>query len=290
MKTITEFSGSIVRSGVAAKARLESEGLEGDALTERLGQELGLAGDRAARLREALDVVGAKVDEVRLVRVFAGEDQPKGATKAGEFNYLVDLLPKAAPQGRDRRGGRDRGGPGRKRGPGGPGPALGRDGLPREDKADRSTTHGIGWTFTRDPSAPPPGDRRGRKKPGGPRRGPRPGRPGQPAEGKAGANPGGERAPRGPRPPRPPRPAGPRPPHAGPHATPPPVEAAVPGTPGVEGERKGRRRRGRRGGRGRGGPASHAGAPREVNGNVKLPATMPPPVLDPDAPEPGNEK
>ncbi|HRI52626.1 MAG TPA: hypothetical protein PLW65_20830, partial [Pseudomonadota bacterium] len=40
-------------------------------LTEQLGAELGVSGDRLARLQEALTAVGNRVGDVRLVRVFA---------------------------------------------------------------------------------------------------------------------------------------------------------------------------------------------------------------------------
>jgi hypothetical protein len=293
MKTVTEFSGSTLKQAAAAKAKLVGEGVAAEQLPERLGAELSIVGDRLARLLEALEAAGDQVERVRLMRVFAGTDEPKGAKKIGEFHYLIDLQPSMAPAGRDRRGGgRDRGrggGPGRGApggagggrgapggaggGPGKGGP-LGRDGLPREDRGPLQTA-GAGWTLTRDPSAPLHDKRRG--KPGGPRRGkpgdrrgpggPRgPGAPGAEARGDRPRGPGGDR-PRGPGGDRPrgpggdrnrfrgPRPQGPRPPGALPPGVEGPLPAGVEaGAPGGPPGPAGEGARRRRRRRGRGGP------------------------------------
>jgi hypothetical protein len=277
MKTVTEFSGSTLKQAAAAKAKLVGEGVAPEQLSERLGTDIGVTGDRLARLVEALEAAGDQVEKIRLMRVFAGTDEVKGAKKVGEFNYLVDLQPSMQPA----RGGRDRdrgrggfggrrggggggGGGGFAKGPpggaGGKGGPLGRDGLPREDRGPLQTA-GAGWTLTRDPSAPlhdkkrggpkrggRPGDRRDRRGPGGPGGGP----PGAEARGD---RPKGPRPPRGPRPPGGPRPQGgfrPRPPGA--PGVPGAPEGAVaaegaqqPGGPAGEGARRRRRRRGRGG-------------------------------------------
>src|SRR4051812_4231881 len=121
MKTLTEFSGSTIRGAAEARGRLATEGVAAEQMTERLGTELAVSGDKLARLVEALEAVGDKAERVRLVRVFAAEEQPPGAKKIGEFNYVIDLQPdmRALPgRSEGRRGGRDGG---RGRGPGGPG-------------------------------------------------------------------------------------------------------------------------------------------------------------------------
>ena len=61
-----------------------------------------LSGDRLTRLVEALDVVGNRVDNVRLVRVLSGEDPPPNAKKQGDFYYLVDLMPRREGGGKSR--------------------------------------------------------------------------------------------------------------------------------------------------------------------------------------------
>src|SRR4051812_39822765 len=97
MKTVTEFSGATILRASQARAKLQSEGVEAEALAERLGAEVAVTGDRLARLVDALEAVGDKAERVRLVRVFAAEHEPKGARKIGEFNYVVDLQPEVKP-------------------------------------------------------------------------------------------------------------------------------------------------------------------------------------------------
>lgn len=93
------------------------------ALEAAIGEATNISGDRLVRLREALEAVGGKTADVRLVRVFPlGEgDLLKGAKKVGEHQYVVDLLPKDMKQSFGAPGKDDRGGRGRKRGGGGRG-------------------------------------------------------------------------------------------------------------------------------------------------------------------------
>jgi len=138
MKTLTEFSLVVLRRAAAARTARAGEGLEGDALITAMAGDLGLPEDRARRLVEALDVVGAGLDKVRLVRVFQGEKGPPGAASVGEFHYAVDRA--QAPDSGKRRGRDDRGGRGdrdRGGGGGGGGGGFGGGGMfggPRKDK------------------------------------------------------------------------------------------------------------------------------------------------------------
>ena len=47
-----------------------------DPVVEAVAAALGVQADRAARMLEALDIVGNRIDEVRLVRVYQGEAGP----------------------------------------------------------------------------------------------------------------------------------------------------------------------------------------------------------------------
>jgi hypothetical protein len=202
---------------------------------ESVGEALQVSGDRLSRLMEALDVVGRRVGQVRLVRVIQGESPPQGAQQRGDFYYVVDLTPRPQSQQRDesdgrdgdrRRGpgGRDRGGRPGSRGPGGPRGAGGPPGKGGKFSNDRAGSRdasfreargevpraGAGWMLTRAPedkrlrSDEPGADRRDRRPPRGPRfDGPRP---------PMGAR--GDRPPRGPRPTG----GGGRPPFGGPRA------------------------------------------------------------------------
>src|SRR6201996_6261484 len=94
-RTVTEFSGTSVQKAAETRTRLQGEGVTEEQMSERLGEALGVSGDRLARLTEALQAVGDKAARVRLVRVFASDHEPRGATKIGEFNYVVDWQPEA---------------------------------------------------------------------------------------------------------------------------------------------------------------------------------------------------
>jgi translation initiation factor IF-2 len=116
--------------------------------------------------------VGKRADDVRLVRVFGVEEELRGATKVGAYQYLVDRYPASMkqvgsrPEERGRRGGGGRGGGGGGR-PGGKGAGAG-------------TTGGFSMDSLREDRKNERGGGRGR--PGG---GPR--RPGGGAGGPGGA-------------------------------------------------------------------------------------------------------
>ena len=175
MKTLTEFSGTIIRlaakglaegkSALLKEAPVETVPTEGApaaapvdgeankaALDAAVSKESGITGDRLARLREALEAVGDKTADVRLVRVYAGEEAVSGAKKVGAHHYVVDFMPQSMKQvskpiekDRGGRGGGDRGSKptggfsmdavreDRKaaRGPGGPGGPGGKPGAPK---------------------------------------------------------------------------------------------------------------------------------------------------------------
>ena len=116
---------------------------------EAVGAAMQVQGDRLARLMEALDVVGRRVAQVRLVRVIQGEPAPSGAQKRGEFFYVIDLMPRPQSMQRDSsdsrdggrrgQGGRDRGSRpgGGNRGPGGAGGGGGAPGSGGKFSMDR---------------------------------------------------------------------------------------------------------------------------------------------------------
>ena len=135
MKTLTEFSTLTLRKAAAARAAVggaprpvaaapeASEASEApasetpaegeapaeaapeaaapDPAIEGVASALGVQADRAARLLEALDVVGTEnLDNIRLVRVFQGETGPHNAVSRGEFHYVVDRVAGAGGQRR----------------------------------------------------------------------------------------------------------------------------------------------------------------------------------------------
>ncbi len=77
-------------------------------LDKAVSEATGAKGDRLERLREALRAAGRQAERVRLVRVFGTEEVVAGATKIGEFQYIVDLMPHSMKQNfeRDEKAGR----------------------------------------------------------------------------------------------------------------------------------------------------------------------------------------
>src|SRR5690606_34538709 len=80
-----------------------------EAAIAAVAEALSVQPDRAARLVEALDIIGDRIDEVRLVRVFQGEKGPQGAVSRGEFHYVIDRVATAQRGRRDDRRGDRRG-------------------------------------------------------------------------------------------------------------------------------------------------------------------------------------
>jgi hypothetical protein len=206
---------------------------------------LGVSGDRLARLAEALQVVEGRLDIVRRVRVLQlseGEATPPGAKKIGDFVYLVELMPQAEKPGRgradrggrqERRGGGFGGGFGGFGGRSGPGRRPGEEGREREPRSNEVPSVGAGWMLSRAPGEEGGDRRRGR---GGPPRGRRPGGPGGPGGRRSGApgGPPGSRGGAGQGSHGPPRPgaAGEAPQHLDPARRPPAADRNFAGGPG----------------------------------------------------------
>jgi len=133
MKMLTEFSGTVLRMAQNALPPAPPPPAEGTeaapvdtaAIEAAIGGATGISGDRATRLREALDAASGKLANVRLVRIYAGETGPAGSRKIGEHHFVVELMPESMKPNFQRpekerggRGGRDGG----KRGEGRGGP------------------------------------------------------------------------------------------------------------------------------------------------------------------------
>ncbi|HSM94160.1 MAG TPA: translation initiation factor 2 [Anaeromyxobacteraceae bacterium] len=99
--------------GAEPAAEIESEAVKA-ALDAAVEKATGITGDRLARLRDAVKVVGARNKDVRLVRVFGAEEVVSGAKKLGDFQYVVDFSPANMTQSfggpKKERGGRGHGG------------------------------------------------------------------------------------------------------------------------------------------------------------------------------------
>ncbi len=126
-----EAAGSPDAEPAATPASSPSEAADDAAssavLDEAVAQATGLSRERAALLRDAVEAVGGRAADVRLVRVFGVEESVSGATTLRGHQFVVDLFPRemrqvAGSPGEERgrgRGGR-RGGGGERGGKGGP--------------------------------------------------------------------------------------------------------------------------------------------------------------------------
>src|SRR5262249_45018476 len=107
--------GGAKPSDVSADQAVEGKAdeAETDAVKEILdkavGESTGTTGDRLARLREALRVVGRQADRGRAGRGFGNEEEVAGAKKIGDFQYVVDLMPHSMKQTFDKSDDRKRG-------------------------------------------------------------------------------------------------------------------------------------------------------------------------------------
>ncbi len=106
-------------SAEAAPAE-EAAPAKADPVIDAVAAALEVQPDRAARLLEALDVVGNQLDHVRLVRVYQGETGPHGSVSRGEFHYAIDRVAGGGGKRRDDRGGSRGGRDGGRSGGGGP--------------------------------------------------------------------------------------------------------------------------------------------------------------------------
>jgi len=133
MKTLTELSGSVIRTAAAAIADARrllpreekpAEPVVADsaadaageavavaaapapkperhadseavkaALGEAVAKATGFSGDRLAMLGAAVEAAGRRAGDVRLVRVFGLEEKLSGAQVIGEYQYVVDYMP-----------------------------------------------------------------------------------------------------------------------------------------------------------------------------------------------------
>jgi translation initiation factor IF-2 len=83
----------------APTPRREAEsGAAKEAIDAAVANATGLSGDRLTMLQGAVEAVGRRTADVRLVRVFGLEEQVTGATKVGAYQYVVDLFPASMRQ------------------------------------------------------------------------------------------------------------------------------------------------------------------------------------------------
>ncbi len=128
-----------------------ADGVEGDAakahVDAAVASATGLSAERLAMARGAVEAAGERVQDVRLVRVLALEEEVGGSKAIGAYRYLVDFFPpsmKQVPTSQKDEHGRRGGGRGGARGGGKRGaPAGGTGGFSMDSlRDDRKKEHG----------------------------------------------------------------------------------------------------------------------------------------------------
>ncbi len=173
------------KSGEKSEDAPKAPQIDEEALIAAVGEEMGFSPDRTKYLLGALKAVGRKgADQVRNVRVFQGEEGPRGCFSIDDLHFVVDRIVVAGKQsGKDDRkgrggkgsGGRGKGGGGQGRPPGGPGAGRGGSGfdvMAKDEKIGDVPSGGLGWSLARKPGS----EAKEGRKPG--RKGPRRGKPG----------------------------------------------------------------------------------------------------------------
>lgn len=130
MKTLTEFSTSVLKAAIQAKKDLLAAGKTLEEIPAALGESLKLEGEKLTFVVGAIELVERKLEDLKRVVVMKlgeGEKAPGGVVQKGEHCFSAEYYPplhppKAAPgkdhrhdgKGRgDRKGGRGKGKPGR---------------------------------------------------------------------------------------------------------------------------------------------------------------------------------
>ncbi len=210
MKTLTEFSGFVLKDAVAKKAALLSEGKSEEEAQAQILELLKLDEAKAGFYKNVLDMTSSRMDRVKrvVVALKASETEkvPEAYTEREGHFYLIEYFPGADQRGRsahsgedDRRGGRqDKRRDGRRGGRGDDrkGRSESREGGGRPPRGDRPAPR-TDAVFKTDGAA------------NGEARAPRPARtPRPPREPRAPQAPREPRAPRAPRAPQGPKGAG----------------------------------------------------------------------------------
>ncbi len=96
MKTITEFPSLSLKNASKVKLELIASGKTPEELPQALGETLKLEGDKLSFLMSALEMVGAKQNDLKRVVVYAlneGEKAPEGTIQKENNTFLVEYYP-----------------------------------------------------------------------------------------------------------------------------------------------------------------------------------------------------
>ena len=130
MKSVTEFWSFALMPGMQTKAALVAEGKTPEEIQAAIGEKHKLEGDKLKHFINAMEVAAANMENLSRVLVVSlneGENPPPKSTKIEEHHYIPDfkVAPKpvvnkkmmAEERGRDKKGGKGKGGGGPKESP-----------------------------------------------------------------------------------------------------------------------------------------------------------------------------
>lgn len=110
MKTLTEFSSSVIKAAIKAKQDLVTAGKTIEEIPAALGESLKLEGEKLTFVIGAIELVERKLEDLKRVVVMKlneGEKAPGGVVQKGEHcfsaEYYPPLNPPKAAHGKDHR-------------------------------------------------------------------------------------------------------------------------------------------------------------------------------------------
>lgn len=116
MKTITEFAGPTLKSAAKVKQDLVTAGKTPEELPQALGDALKIEGEKLGFILNALEVVGARMDNLKRVVILVpteGEKITASGVQKGDQYYRSEYYPPVQDKSREapaERGERGRGG------------------------------------------------------------------------------------------------------------------------------------------------------------------------------------
>ncbi len=102
MKTITEFSPSVIKSASRIRVELAASGKTPEEIPAGLGEALKMEGDKLTHFMWAIEVVAEKTADLKRVLVFSvaeGEKAPSSAKEKNGVYFMVEYYPPLNPPG-----------------------------------------------------------------------------------------------------------------------------------------------------------------------------------------------
>ena len=95
MKSVTEFANYTLNQAVVKKNALVAEGKSGDEISQSLGQDFKLEGDKLKYFINAVEVASQNTDKLKrvlVVKLNEGEAAPNKATQFEDLHYVPEFF------------------------------------------------------------------------------------------------------------------------------------------------------------------------------------------------------